>query len=221
MKRMLERYLRPLYEGEGAGGGGGDAPGSVVTGGEPAPAPAPADPAAPPAAPKEGEAPAPAPAAPEPLTREALTLPEGVEFDDAQLTGALDLLNNSELPANERASKLMELHAKALEAHTTKQAEAWIADQKKSADAIRADPEIGGPNLPASEAIFSKVLSEFGDEELTQDIVASGLGNKLSFARFLVKIGKITGEGKPLVGEPTSPESVSRAQKLYPNQGKV
>lgn len=228
MKRMLEKYLQPLREGEGAGGGGGDASGSVVTGGAPAGSPPPADggnpPPAddPPAQPPAGDPPAPPPASEAaPLTREALTLPEGVNFDEAQMNDALALLNNSELPAAERASKLMELHAKALEAHTNKLAEDWIAEQKKSADAIRSDPDIGGANLPASEALFAKVLSEFGDDELTQDIVSSGLGNKLSFARFLVKIGKITGEGKPLVGEPTSSESLSRAQKLYPNQGKV
>lgn len=223
MWNLLEKYSQPLRAPEGESEGT-PAP-------TPAPAPAPTTEETPPEPaptsattqePPKPEEPSTAPAAPEPLTRESLTLPEGREFDEAASTAFLDLLNNTELAPAERANKLVELGDKLVQDTLTKQAEAWMTRQKEAQAALEKDPEIGGEKWPASQASFHKVLSEFGTPELVNELVATGMGNSKAFANFLLQIAPIISEGKPVVGAPTSENTaVSAADTLYPNQGKA
>lgn len=219
MNRFLEKYFFPLREGEGSG--------SVI-----APAPAPvtppvADPAAPPVDPAAPPAPPPAdpaapPADPAPLSSADIKLPEGFTADEAQMTSFLEVINNKDLSPADRANKLTELYANGVKQMQETLAADWIARNKKWADEIRNDPEIGGANMEQSNAHFANVLREFGDEQLVNDLIETGAGNRLSVARFFTKIGKLMAEGKPLVGDPTSEtQQQTIAQKLYPNQGKV
>jgi hypothetical protein len=221
----MRTYLRLFYSPEGGDGGGG----SIVTETPPAESAAseapvnqpPVEGAAgdPPvekpgeeAPPKEGEAGEAAP-----LTLEGVKFPEGFEIDTELAQGALDVLNNKELSREEQLQGLVDWYAAQQEAT----ARDWVARNKADGDAIKNDPEIGGANFGASETAFAQLRQEFGSPELDQDLVVTGMGNKLSFAKFLVNIHKVVSEGKPLVGEPTSGEEKTAAQKLYPAQGKV
>jgi len=226
MNRLLDKYL-PVREGEGTGSGGSadvEAPaGTVVT-----PPPA-GDVQQQLAAAESGkEQPHVESAeqtkqdgAPAPLTAADITLPEGFTADEPMLNSFLEIANNSDLDPKARANALTNLYADGVKKMQESLAADWIARNKKWADEIRADPEIGGQNMQQSEAYFAQVIAEFGDDQLVRDLIETGAGNRLSFARLFAKIGKVMSEGKPLVGDPTSETAVDRASKLYPNQGQV
>lgn len=219
----MRTYLRIFYSPEGGDGGGGtvvtETPSAEGAGEAPAnqlPAEdAAGDPLVEEAGEKTGEAGEGDAAAP--LTLEGVKLPEGFEIDTELAQGALDVLNNKELSREEQLQGLVDWYAAQQEAT----ARDWVARNKADGDAIKNDPEIGGANFGASETAFAQLRQEFGSPELDQDLVVTGMGNKLSFAKFLVNIHKVVSEGKPLVGEPTSGEDKTAAQKLYPTQGKV
>lgn len=156
-------------------------------------------------------------AAPAPLTLEGVKLPEGFELHQESANGALEVLNKPDLTPQQRLQELVNWYAKDQE----RLAQKWIDDQKAEGQKIIDDPEIGKENFGASETAFATMRKEFGSPELDADLVATGMGNKLSFARFLVKLHKAFSEGKPIVGAPTSGEAKTAAQKLYPEQGKV
>lgn len=226
MNRLLDKYL-PVREGEGAGSGGADAGASAVTvvttpsAGEGQQQQNPSGEPNKEAAPNEGAKQSEQGDASAPLTAADITLPEGFAADEPMLNSFLEIANNAELDPKARANALTNLYAEGVKKMQETLAADWIARNKKWADEIRADPEIGGKNMQQSEAYFSKVLAEFGDDQLIRDLIETGAGNRLSVARFLTKIGKVMSEGNPLVGDPTSDAATDRASKLYPNQGQV
>lgn len=225
MNRLLDKYL-PVREGEGAGSGGAEAGAPVGTVVTPPPA-GEGQQQTPPSESNKEETPTDAAKqdvqgdAPAPLTAADITLPEGFTADEPMLNSFLEIANNAELDPKARANALANLYADGVKKMQETLAADWIARNKKWADEIRADPEIGGKNMQQSEAYFSKVLAEFGDDQLVRDLIETGAGNRLSVARFLTKIGKVMSEGNPLVGDPTSDAATDRASKLYPNQGQV
>lgn len=186
----------------------------------PAPTPAPVLEPAPVPAPVEGD---PKPVeTPVPIDVAAIKFPEGAEINQEALTGFSALLSDTALSPQDRAQKLIDMHNDLVGKGTAKSAQDWVDRQAKARIALETDPTIGGPNLKQSQAYFTSVLSEFGNEALIAEINASGLSNSLEFGRFLVSIGKLTAEGKPVVGDPTSGGlAVSTADVLYPNQGKL
>jgi hypothetical protein len=156
--------------------------------------------------------------APAPVTADQLTIPEGFALNEATSKAFLDIFNSTEGTPQDRANALVKFYTD----QQTAQVQAWIDRQKADGEAIKNDPEIGGANFGASETAFAQVLKDFGTPELIADLNQSGLANKLSFAKFLVAVSKVTSEGKPLVGAPTSGGAEqTAAQKLYPEQGKV
>jgi hypothetical protein len=222
MKNFLERMNLEEPGEASAAAGGGDAP--VVA------PPAAGDPPAPAAAaatattaktPEEEAAAAAAAEAPAQITAEDITVPEGFEIAPELMTEFTALINNAELDPKARVNSLVEMHTKALAAGQEKMATAWIERQTAAAKLITEDPVIGGANLQASQAAFRGVLDEFGSPELEEHLNTSGLGNQKAFADFLLNIAKVTAEGKPVVGAPTSGETKTTAETLYPTQGKV
>lgn len=201
---------------------------------EPVDAPAPpaviteaAPPAVPPAEPaKEAAAePAPSPSVvnqPIPLSAETLKLPEGVTLPPEQLSPLIDVLNDANLAPVDRGQKLLDLHIDLMKKAEEAQVTQWVKRQEEAAASLRAHPEMGGKNLPNSIAAWNSVLTEFGTRELRASLDRTGLGNDPEFGAFLLKIAKVTSEGKPVVGAPTSGKTeMTAAQKLYPTQGQA
>lgn len=195
-------------------------PTAVITEPAPTPATAPVSNLVDPAAPVSPVEPAATP--PAAIDPAAIKIPEGATVDQTELTNFTALLSDDKLSAQERAQSLIDKYAELTTKAQEAQAKMWIDRQAKARAAFEADPEIGGANLAQSQTYFTSLLSEFGSEALVNELTSSGLANSLEFGRFLVKIGKLTAEGKPVVGAPTSGnEPASAAEKLYPNQGKL
>jgi hypothetical protein len=218
MKNFLER-LNWEEPGEASAAGAGN---TAVPAGDP-----PADPPAATGAPasatttKTVEEEAASGEAPAVITAEDITIPEGFAVSPELMTEFTALINNAELDPKARVNSLVEMHTKAMASAQEAMAAQWIERQTAAAKEITEDPTIGGANLAASQSTFRAVLDEFGSPELEEHLNTSGLGNQKVFADFLLKIGAVMSEGKPVVGAPTSGEAKTTAETLYPTQGKV
>lgn len=192
-------------------------PGSATSesGAPPAPNPqaSPASPAAP-----EGAAPAPGAAvreaAPSSLTLEDVKAPEGsVALSDGLRSDFLTVMNNAGLSAKDRATKLLDLQARAADEITKNWMDTWTAAQEKSAEEVR---QHYGNKLDATMASCAKVLDAYGGPELRQALDISGMGNNLVFFQFLEKIAGHLNEGSPVVsGSIRTGEDL--AKSLYPS----
>ncbi len=229
MNRFRYTFLRSAGTGaEASAAAGGNAapaaseapPPSAVTPPPTDPAPKDAAPPADPAAPADPNKPAPPPEAPKALLFADLKIPEVMkdQVKEADFADMLATINDDKLAPGDRANKLIELHAAAMQKAQDQLRADWYADQEKKAAAMATHPEFGGDKYPATQAAWNRVLNEFGSDELRADITNSGIGNSPALGTFLLKIAAALGEGNPTVGAPTSPGSTkSAAQVLYPD----
>lgn len=175
--------------------------------------------AAPTEPPKEGEAPKTEAPKAEPLTKEALTIPEGFQADDASVGKFLEIANELGL-SKEGASKLVGLQAELAKQASEAGSKLWEETQTQWQDQVRADPEIGGTKLQENLGIIAKLLDSHGNAEVRQAFDITGAGNNPAVIKFLIKVGKELGEGKPVLGGPGNAPA-DAASILYPNQGKA
>lgn len=167
----------------------------------------------------EGEAPKTEDAAlVEPLTLEKIKLPEGVELDPTLSQEFLDLLNKQDLSKEDLAAGLVELQQKASDTAAEKLAESWTALQDEWVKEVKADPEIGGNNLPPILGGIAKMLNEYPRaNELRPLLAASGMGNHLEGVRFMKWVADQLNEGSTAVGGPGNGVR-DIAKSFYPNQ---
>lgn len=170
--------------------------------------------------PKEGETkPAEPTKAAEPLTKEALTIPEGFQADEASVGKFLEIANELGL-SKEGASKLVGLQAELAKQASEAGSKLWEETQTQWQDQVRADPEIGGTKLQENLGVIAKLLDSHGNAEVRQAFDITGAGNNPAVIKFLIKVGKELGEGKPVLGGPGNAPA-DAASILYPNQGKA
>lgn len=203
-----------------------------------APAVAPVAETAPAAEPSAPEAPKPAtsllsepvapdpnaePIAPEPLTYEPFTWPEGVEADDAALAPYTDVLAAHRVP-QEAAQALLDLHI----AETQRVAEAFRAEQQSAWDATRADwrdrfmadEQIGGNRQQTTLARASEVIDRFAGtpeqaKELRDVLALTGAGDHPALIRAFANIAKAFSEGRPVpaaMAKGPAPRSTPRSR---------
>ena len=151
-----------------------------------------------------------------PLTQEDLVLPEGFTADPELQTEFLDVMNNQELSAKDRATALLNLQAKLM----TKASEAgsleWDNMQTQWKDEVKADPVIGGDKMrPALDSV-SKLVTEYGSPELAGVFDITGAGNNVHVIKFLYTLSQKLTEGVPVQGLPSSANG-DAASRLYPS----
>jgi hypothetical protein len=183
---------------------------------DPAPDPASENGAAPPSNssddPKAGEP------TKEPLTAEALDLPDGLK--DSPLVGDfLKVLNETD-PTDKAAmgKSLLELHEKVTEANL----ESWYNLQAEWRKELENDPNFGGDKLAPGLGNIAKLIDEFATsnggpemaDQLRLQFDQTGAGNNPAIVKFLIWTASQLSEGRPLSGSPAGGE-VSRAQKLF------
>jgi hypothetical protein len=152
----------------------------------------------------------------EPLTAEQIQLPEGFEAQPELISEFVDLMNNAELSASDRANALIALQSKTLAAASEANSKAWDDMQTDWQTEVKADPDIGGAKLQPTLANVSKLLSEYGSDELLSVMNVTGAGNNLHVIKFLNTIaGKLT-EGGVVQGAPVSGDK-SLASSMYPS----
>lgn len=157
-------------------------------------------------------------AAPEPLTVEAIKLPEGFEVDQPVMENFLGLLNDDKLSRNELAQKLVDLQIEAFQQASERASSEWDTLQTKWQEEVKTDSEVGGPKLERTLAEANRIVDQLGTPELKAVLATTGIGNNVHFVRWLTKIAPFVTEAPPVSG--TGPGSQSRYTKdnLYPDQ---
>ena len=151
-----------------------------------------------------------------PLTAEDIILAEGFTADTELQTQFLEAMNNQELSAKDRANALVDLQAKLMTKASEAGSAAWDNMQSEWRDAVKADPEVGGDKMVGVLASVSKLVSEYGDDKLTEVFNLTGAGNNVHVIKFLNKIaGQLTESSSPASGSPVAQGSA--AQRMYPS----
>jgi hypothetical protein len=128
------------------------------------------------------------------------------------------IVNEHGLP-RDVVAKLNGLQEKTMKAASDASSAHWNEMQTAWKNEVSADAEIGGTKTSAVLGSISKIMDEFGTPELRQALDVTGAGNNPHVIRFLAKVSKELGEGRPISGNPTSAPK-THAELLFPNQGK-
>lgn len=181
------------------------APTTLLTDAADAPATAPAPEADPTAKPEEGKEPEKKPEAPEGAPEEYgdFELPEGSKLDDEFVTAFKPLAKELDLPQG-KANKLAQMAAAEGQRLQTK----FVTDlqgmvdrnAQEWADAVKADPELGGEKHGEVMAHAAKALNQFGSPALKQFLNESRLGNNPELIRLLFKAGKAISQDPAVPG---------------------
>ncbi len=170
-------------------------------------------------APEGGKDPASAASPPAPAGELALKLPEGMESGPL-LEGFKALAKDVGLDGP-KAQKVVDLFV----AETQRADAAFTQLQAKWKAELAADPELGGANLPATQALSKKALARFGGEALATVLSDSGLGDHPVVVRAFAAIGKSLKEdsvatpGGP-VTTPVVPDEEARHRIMFPTMFK-
>jgi hypothetical protein len=160
------------------------------------------------------------PAAPEPVAPTDITLPEGFEVDEATMAPFVELINDASLSRKELAQKLVDLQIQSFKTADDARSKAWGDMVTSWQDEVRNDPTVGGAKFASSVAAGNKVVQQFGDAALAELCATTGIGNHVSFVKFLNKIAERTLEPGVPSGAPAAQAPKSQADIMYPNQGR-
>ncbi len=112
------------------------------------------------------------------------------------------------------AQSLIDVHLECLHAYRRAQRDAAARQQNAWLDAVRNDPEIGGPRLAENLGFAAEAMRRLGSPALRDILDESGLGNHPEVVRFFVRAGIALGEGRYVAGGYRNPRTA--AQVLYP-----
>jgi len=137
-------------------------------------------------------------------------LPEGTVMDPEGLAAFEPIAKDLGL-TQEQAQKLVDLQL-ALNARGAEQAKAaqaqWLTD-------LKADKELGGPNLPTTAKNVTSALARFGSPELNQFLDSSGLGNYPALVKAFNRVGAAMAEDKVLPAGMPPAVRKSTAEIMY------
>lgn len=189
---------------------------------DPAPDPKPADPAAPepkPGEPEkkpaEGEKKADAPVVFDP---KAIKIPEGFTVDEAKLTALTEVLNDTKLDPQARGQKLVEMYSEAVKQVSEANTKAWETTNAQWLVQIKADAEIGGDKLPATQQSIAKMIDLLGPERATafrESLNLTGAGNNPAIVKGMAWFASKLTEGGHVAGTPATKPDL--AKTFFPN----
>lgn len=169
---------------------------------------APADPTAP-------EAVAPAEPAPAQFSADKLVLPEGLDKADPALAEFSKLADG--LP-HAKAQELIDLYTKQQKSATDANAAAWNTLHEKWISEVKADPVIGGANMPVVQQTIAKAIDQFGVPGLKDALNLTGAGNNPAIIRTFYNMAKQLTEGGHVSGQPVPNAAKSTAELFYPTK---
>lgn len=154
----------------------------------------------------------------EPLTAEAITLPDGFTPNEPVMTEFLGIMNNAEASPKERAQSLIDLYAKVQQEASEKGSQLWNETQTKWQEDTRKDPEVGGAKLEPALAGISKLIDAYAPNprEMREVFEVTGAGNHPLMVKFLNKIAhKLVVEGGPANGGPPARNASGGLETIY------
>jgi hypothetical protein len=148
---------------------------------------------------------------------ETFKLPEGVELDATALADASKFMAEELKLPQDRAQALVDFHVKALQTEAEAPYRLWEKTQRDWQEEVKADPVIGGDNLPNVKVRIAKLLDEFGDPKVKEALAYTGAGNNPAIIRTFYKLAEKLTEGTfvPSGGASQGPRSAE--QVFYPS----
>lgn len=145
----------------------------------------------------------------------ALQFPEGV-VPNAELVEELTNLATAKGLTAEDLQPLVDRFAK-VNGELAEQSQAAAAEARtKQLDGweeqIRNDPEIGGEHFATNLAEAQRLIREYGDEDLANDLEETGFGSRPSFFRLISKLAKATAEDSTGTEEGSSEPTEEEAE---------
>ena len=146
-----------------------------------------------------------------------LTMPEGVEVDQAMLDQFAPTFKELGL-TTQQAQALADKFIEAQNQRGEAQQQGWAQTVEGWVDQAKADPEIGGAKWDSTVQTASGIVKRFGNDAFREYLNASGAGNHPEMIRFMAKVGAMIGEDRPAVSEnPGKKIAQDTASILYPD----
>jgi hypothetical protein len=144
-----------------------------------------------------------------------IKVPEGMSLDTEALEKFTPLAKELKL-SNEQAQKLADIYAERQDAAIKAQREAYTQTVEGWKKEVKADKEIGGTNLPITQATCRKALSAYDpDGEFTKLMDESGFGNHPAVLRFVNRVGKSVREDQGVKSSASAPKERDINKILY------
>jgi hypothetical protein len=162
----------------------------------------------------------------EPITVEALTLPDDMDVPQDRLEAAVTFANEHNIPAD-AVNAFLAMNADWAKADAEAAAEAAGPSMQETIETWQEEtrnlPEIGGQNFEKTTASINRFLAEHTSgygPEFDQMLALTGAGSHPLMIRFLHSVAEKypAGEGKPAPGGAPAPAKQSVAKTLFPNQ---
>lgn len=165
------------------------------------------------------------PAAPIDPASYEVKLPEGMTREDPMIASFLESAAGAKLDGA-AVQTVIDAMAPKIAEHLAAPYQAWAELNNTWQAEIKADPVLGGTNLPASVAAINGAIDRFGTPELKDALRSTGAANNPHVFRFLHKLASAYAEASPVVagnsGATTPPPSYQAAlDRMYgtPNRG--
>jgi hypothetical protein len=152
-----------------------------------------------------------------PLTAADITIPEGLEVNEALVSEALTIVNNRELSPKDQLQGLIDLQAKLAKEASEGISKTWEDTQKRWQDEVKADPTIGGDKLPTTLAAVNKLVGEYGSPELVEAFALTGAGNNVHVIKFLNNVAGKLLEGSVVSATSPANQEEDRAARMFPS----
>lgn len=156
----------------------------------------------------------------EPVTMEALKLPENMEIPEELQEDFLSVVNDPELSRADLINKLIEMQGASLEASQEAAAKDWADLRTSWLEEARALPEIGGEKFDQTCADIKEGLNAAG---ATRDAYAAfdmtGAGDNPHIIQLMHKLVQPFLEKKPTTGNPVTTPT-DRAERMFPSMAK-
>ena len=144
-----------------------------------------------------------------------IKVPEGMSMDTEALERFTPVAKELKL-SNDQAQKLADLYAERQEATFKAQREAYAKTVEGWIKEVKADKEIGGTNLPVTQATCKKALSVYDpDGEFMKLMDESGFGNHPAVLRFVNRVGKSVKEDQGVQAKSSAPRERDINKILY------
>ena len=144
-----------------------------------------------------------------------IKVPEGMSLDTQALEKFTPIAKELKL-SNEQAQKLADIYAERQDAAVKAQREAYQQTVEGWKKESKADKEIGGTNLPVTQATCRKALNVFDpDGEFSKLMDESGFGNHPAVLRFVNRVGKSVKEDQGVRAKSSAPQERDINKILY------
>lgn len=144
------------------------------------------------------------------------TVPDGMQLDETALSEAAPIFKELGL-TQEQAQKVVDLHAKQIQASELKTIETFNQLTTEWRTAAENDKEYGGDKFDENVKIAQKAVDKFGNPKLKQLMTDHGIGNHPEMIRFMVKVGHTLKEDVPGSTGSMSTKAKDAVSILYPN----